>query len=114
MYILVAAQEGPGTVIAHPDQNVTLLCNVTPSEVQTAAWIINHVVYTVQRLHNGIVTGYSLNENNLIIENIMMNDNRNDTEYICVTISSAVSNPLLSDIKDESEPTILYVAGEFI
>ena len=89
------------------------MCDVIPSGSQTAAWIIDNVVYTVQRLHNGILTGYSSNGNNLIIENIMMNDDRNDTEYICVTVPSMVSNPTLSDIKDESAPTILYVAGEY-
>ena len=43
----------------------------------------------------------------------MMNDDRNDTEYICVTVSSTVSNPTVADIKDESNETILYVAGEY-
>ena len=43
----------------------------------------------------------------------MMNDDRNDTEYICVTISNTVSNPMLSDIEDESDPTILHVIGEY-
>ena len=42
-----------------------------------------------------------------------MNDDRNDTEYICVTVSSTVSNPTLSDIEDESAPIILYVVGEY-
>ena len=89
------------------------MCNVTPSGSQTAAWIINHVVYIVQRLHNGALTGYSSNGNNLIIENIIMNDDRNDTEYSCATVPSTVSNPSTSDIRDESDPTILYVAGEY-
>ena len=44
----------------------------------------------------------------------MMNDYRNDTEYICVTVSSIVSNPTVAYILDESDPTILYVAGEYI
>ena len=89
------------------------MCAVTPSDGQTAAWIINNgVLYTVQFLHNGILTGYSTNGNNLIIENIMMNDDRNDTEYICVTVLSTV-NPTVADIIDESDPTILYVAGEY-
>ena len=73
---IVIAQEGPGTVIAHPGQDVELLCTVTPSGSQTAAWIINHVVYTVQQLQNDALIGYSSNGNNLIIENIMMNDDR--------------------------------------
>ena len=43
----------------------------------------------------------------------MMNDDRNDTEYSCGIVSSAVSQPTLSDILDESNSTILYVAGEY-
>ena len=113
MLISVTAQQGPGIVIVHPGQNVVLSCTVTPSGSQTAAWLINHgAIYTVQQLHNGILTGYSSNGNNLIIENIMMNDDRNDTEYSCVTIPSTVSNPTFADIIEESDFTTLYVAGE--
>ena len=43
----------------------------------------------------------------------MMNDDRNDTEYSCVTVSSTVSQLSIADIIDESDPTILYVAGEY-
>ena len=43
----------------------------------------------------------------------MMNDDRNDTEYKCVTVSSTVSNATFKDIEVESYPTILYVAGEY-
>ena len=92
------------------------MCTVTPSDGQTAAWLRKNggPVYTVQQLRNGILTGYSTNGSNLIIENIMMNDDRNDTEYNCVTVSSTVSQPTVADIIDESDPTILYVAGEYI
>ena len=90
------------------------MCNVTPSDGQTAAWIINNgAPDTVVQLHNGILAGYSTNGNNLIIENIMMNDDRNETEYICVILSSTVSQPTIADIIDESDPTILYVTGEY-
>ena len=111
--LTVAAQEGPGIVIAHPGQDVELLCDVDPSESEMAAWIINNMLYTVQRIHNGIVTGYSSDGNNVVIKKILMNDDRNNTEYICVTISSTISYPSLSNIEDESDPTILYVAGEY-
>ena len=43
----------------------------------------------------------------------MMNDDRNDTEYSCVTVPSTVSQPSFTNIIDESDPTILYVAGEY-
>ena len=42
-----------------------------------------------------------------------MNDDRNDTEYSCGTVLSTVSNPTVADILDESNTTILYVAGEY-
>ena len=102
-------------IIVHPGQDVELLCNVTPSDSQTAAWVIdNGAPYTVQRLHNDTLAGYSTNGNNLIIENIMMNDDRNNTEYNCVILSSALSQPTIGDIVDESDVTILYVAGEYM
>ena len=43
----------------------------------------------------------------------MMNDDRNDTEYSCGTVSSTVSQPTFADIVDESDPIFLYVAGEY-
>ena len=89
------------------------MCNVTPSDSQTVAWVIDHVLYTVQQLHNGILTGYSSNGNNLIIENIMMNDDKNNTEYECVTVSRMLSQPNVANIVDKSDPTILYVAGKY-
>ena len=41
-----------------------------------------------------------------------MNDIRNNTEYSCGTVPITVSNPTVADIVDESDSTILYVAGE--
>ena len=43
----------------------------------------------------------------------MMNDVRNDTEYSCVIVPSTVSNPTVADTLDRSDPTILYVTGEY-
>ena len=40
-----------------------------------------------------------------------MNDDRNDTEYNCVTVPA--SQPTFTHIIDVSNPTILYVAGEY-
>ena len=113
-FFTVTAQEGPGIVIAHPGQDVELLCTITPTGNRTAAWIINYLLYRIQQLHQGIIAGFSSNGNNLIIENIMMNDDRNNTEYSCVTVSSTVSNPTVPDIIDESDPIILYVAGKYV
>ena len=111
-YFTVTAQLGPGIVIAHPGQDVELLCTVTPSDGQIAGWLIDNTPYTLQQLDNDILTGYSTNGNNLIIENIMMNDDRDYAEYTCVTVLSTVNRPALKDIIDEGNPAILYVAGE--
>ena len=112
----VAAQEGPGIVIAHPGQDVELLCTVTvTSGNQVAAWLVNNMgPYRINPLRSGILAGYTttLGNNNLIVENIMMNDDRNGSDYSCVIVpvQDMISLP---DIIDESDPTILYVAGEY-
>ena len=73
----------------------------------------NEGPYTINALHNGILTGYTtLNSSNLIVENIMMNDGRNGSEYRCVVIP-AQGMMTFADIMDESDPTTLYVAGEY-
>ena len=112
----VAAQEGPGIVIVHPGQDVELLCTVTvTSGNQAAAWLVNNVgPYRRNALRNGILTGYNttLDSNNLIVENIMINDDRNGSDYRCVVVP-AQGLITLADIIDESDPTILYVADEY-
>ena len=115
MCYTVTAQEGPGIVIAHPGQDVELLCTVTvTSTSQTTGWLLNgEGPYRINALRNGILTGYTatLDSSNLIVENIMMNDVRNGSEYICVTLP-AQGMATFTDIIEESDPTILYVAGE--
>ena len=93
-------------VIGYPGQNVELMCTVT-SQSQTVSWIINNTgPYEVGTLLNGILTGYSSNGNNLIVENVMMNDVRNRSNYSCViNITRAILR--------QSYPTVLYVAGEY-
>ena len=108
----MAAQEGPGIVIVRPaGQDVELLCRVAkPGTPQAGVtWIINLKKYNVTSLSNGILDGYSadINSNNLIVKNIVMNDNRNNTECRCAIIMS-------DTITEDSDPTILYVAGEYV
>ena len=117
MYIFLdAAQEGPGIVIAHPGQDVELLCTVTvTSTSQTTGWLVNNEgPYRINSLRSGILTGHiaTLDSSNLIVENITMNDSRNGSEYRCVIIS-AQGLLAFDDIVAESDPTFLYVAGEF-
>ena len=120
MYVIyaVAAQEGPGIVIAHPGQDVELLCTVTVTDSgsQGAAWSINHRgPYRINSIRGGILAGYTaiLGSHNLIVENIMMNDDRNGSDYRCVIVPGRARGTLsFANIIEESDPTILYVVGE--
>ena len=116
MCYTVAAQEGPGKVIAHPGQDVELLCTVTvtDSTSQASGWAVNNGLHRINTIRSGILTGYTatVDNNNLIVENIMMNDSRNGSEYRCVIIP-AQGIVTTDDIIDESDPTFLYVAGEY-
>ena len=102
-FLAVAAQEDPGIVIAHPGQDVELLCNLTGT---VPSWSVNNTTYRLSQLFAGGLTGHNITGSNIIIEAIMMNDDRNGSVYFCI-ISQAPPTP---DI--ESDPTILYVAGE--
>ena len=110
-YFTVSAQN-PRPVIAHPGQDVELLCTLgIPSTIQhIPTWIINHIQYGVTALNGGILDGYSadIHNNNLIVENTMINDPRNDTQYQCVFVLSGTMT-----IVNSSDPTILYVAGKY-
>ena len=115
---VVTAQQGTGIIIVHPaGQDVELLCTLTPSESGSVAWIINSMTpYGLSTIRNGTVPGYTnnLSSNNLIIENIMMNDDRNGTEYQCVilTVVMRENDTVITEITQRSNTTILYVAGE--
>ena len=79
------------------------------------AWLVNNVgPYSRAALRSGILAGHSatLGGNNLIVENIMMNDVRNGSDYRCVIVP-AQDMITIADIIDKSDPTILYVAGEY-
>ena len=121
LVITVAAQKGPGIAIAHPGQNVELLCTVTVTSNTQAAWLINNMrdnmgPYSLNAIRGGTLAGYTgvgPDNNNLIVENIMMNDDRNGSDYRCVIVP-AQGTPSLGNITEVSDPTILYVAGEYI
>ena len=112
MIFTVTAQEGPGIVIAHPGQDIELLCTVTVTSTnERVAWLVNNMgPYRINALRNGILAGYiaPLGSNNLIVENIMMNDDRNDTEHQCVIVLQDALT-----IERESDQTLLFVAGEY-
>ena len=102
----------PHIVIAHPGEDVELLCSLASISNNTVfvAWMINRLVtpYGINSLHNGLLDGYSatLVNTNLIIKDIKLNDDRNGSEYRCVIQNETT-------ILHESEPIILYVAGEY-
>ena len=105
-YILTyvgAAQFGPGIVVAHPGQTVELLCNLTG----LTNWIVNGQRHTLNELVNGSLPGHSINGTNIIVEDIVINDPRNGSKYICVLPQL----PPLTEIR--SDPTNLYVTGEY-
>ena len=88
---------------------------MTDSGSQSAAWIINNSMgpYRLNTIRSGILAGHtaSLGSNNLIVKNITMNDDRNGSDYRCVIVPST-GTPSFANIIEESDPTILYVAGE--
>ena len=102
--VSVATRIDPRIVIAHPGQDVELLCMTSGNPA--VSWIINNMrPYGVASLHEGKLAGYSSNGNNLIVQNVAMNDDRNGSNYSCV-ITSRIA------ILRQSNSTILYVAGE--
>ena len=78
------------------------------------AWLVNNMgPYKINALRSGILAGHSATlGGNLIVENIMMNDVRNGSDYRCVIVP-AQGMITFDDIIRESDPTILYVAGEY-
>ena len=112
LYTVTAAQEGPGIVIAHTGQDVELLCTVTENSGSlTTGWLVNNEgPYRINAIRNGILTGHTatLDSTNLIVENIMMYDVRNASEYRCVIMAT------FANIIEESDPIFLYVTGEYV
>ena len=81
------------------------MCNVTGG---VASWRVNSVTYTITGLFNGQLAGHNITGSNIIVEDIMMNDGRNGSIYICIIPQT----PPIPDIV--SDPYTLYVAGEYI
>ena len=112
--LIVAAQEvkGPRIVTAHPGQDIELLCTLTSrSQYYSVAWLINYMgPYGINSLHNGILPGHTadnMKSNNIVVKNIVLNDIRNDSLYICVIVTSQ------GTILKQGNETLLYVAGKY-
>ena len=97
-------------ISARPGQDVELTCSLgkTTDNTQIIGWLVDHTgPYGVNSLLSGVLDGYSasVNTTSMIILNIMMNDNRNGTEYQCVIIGTMP--------REESDTVFrLHVAGE--
>ena len=121
-FTVAAQQDERHTIIAivRPDgQDVTLPFGLRQAVIgrdERPAWLLGVLQYPygVTSLINGILTGYSadLHNNNLIIKNIRMNDNRNDTEYQSV-IGTLGTVPGTLNVVESGNVTILYVAGKY-
>ena len=107
--ILVAAQiqEDPVIVIAYPGQDAEIPCNISDGGGFTS-WIINGIPYTLSQLFNGEVVGHNVSGRNIIVEDIVMNDVRNGTEYRCIVSLDPPDTNIFSD------PVFLYVTGEIL
>ena len=82
---------------------------------QITGWLVNIMgPYRITALRSGILTGHSatVDSNNLIVENITTKDVRNGSKYRCVIVP-AQGMLTVTDIINESDPAILYVAGEY-
>ena len=79
------------------------MCNLTGIPL----WLVNGQRYTLNVLFNGSLPGHSVNGTNIIVEELVMNDPRNDSVYVCVLPQV----PPAAEIR--SDPTNLYVAGEY-
>ena len=97
----VAAQD---IVIADPGQDFELTCDVNGTEASTN-WQINGLpVITLGELSNDAVAGHNANGRNIVIEDIMMNDVRNGSQYQCLSLAPPITAGNL---------ITLYVAGEY-
>ena len=80
------------------------MCDVNGTEANTN-WQINGSpsLISLSQLFNGAVPGHNVSGRNLIVEDIMMNDVRNGSQYQCVVVATPT---LVGNL------IILYVAGE--
>ena len=80
------------------------MCDVT-GDVGTV-WRINGTLHLLSELFAGVVAGHNISGRNLVVEDIMMNDVRNDSQYQCELSQIPPDPNIVGNL------TILYVAGE--
>ena len=79
------------------------MCDVDGTEASTIWQINGSPVVSLSDLSNGTVAGHSVSGRNIVIEDIMMNDVRNGSQYQCVSLAPPITAGNL---------ITLYVAGE--
>ena len=91
-------------IIVHPGQDVELICDVNGT-VSDTLWRINgsSSLLSPSGLSNGAVAGHNASGRNIVVEDIIMNDIRNGSQYECVVLSIPITSGTV---------TTLYVAGE--
>ena len=101
----VAAQDI--VIIAHPGQDVEIVCGIGSGA--NILWRINESssVHSLNDLFNGAVAGHTINGSNIVVEDIMMNDVRNGSQYRCEIVQVPPNPNIMGNV------TILYVAGEY-
>ena len=83
------------------------MCDVAAG-VGATLWQINGTLYALTQLFSGAVSTYNISGRNLVIEDIMMNDVRNGSEYQCVLLRDPPDPSIMGNISS------LYVAGKYI
>ena len=92
--------EGPSNVTYLPGLTplpIELTCNVTGFVI----WRVNGTAFTVADLNNGALPGHSHNGTNILV-----NSPVNNTEYICVSLTS--------DGETNSDPAYIIIVGECV
>ena len=95
--------EGPSTTIGFPGQTAAFECRVTEGS-GAVIWRVNGVNLAPLPLFNGVYPGFTISTDNLrriIVTDIVVNDNRNGSEFRCF-----LSDGVISD------PAFFYVAGK--
>ena len=81
------------------------MCDVTGDG--GTAWRINGTLHSPSELFAGVEAGYNVSGRNLVVEDIVMNDVRNDSQYQCEITQIPPDPNIVGNL------TILYVAGEY-
>ena len=96
-----------GTIIEGPS-NITYIPGLTPLPIELTCnatglpiWIVNGTAYLIINLSEGALPGHSRTGTNILV-----NSPVNNTEYICVSLTS--------DVETSSASAYIIIAGEYV